>query len=214
MPKAFVDNDVVLKLCRIGHLDDLSGCLGHTEADLAVLGSLRFVVGPRIGADDPGRATFDTFLERVEEAEPTDAEIRLAARMEEAAQHAGHAVDGGESLLFAMAAGRTARVATSDKRAVEGLAAILAEVPDCGSLRGAVVTLEWLASALVLRHGVGSIRAAVCAAPGIDRTLCACFQCQRASCTADDVRAALGSYQRDLARRADGLVGTDLAAAP
>jgi hypothetical protein len=211
LPEAFIDNDVVLKLCRIGHLADLARCLGKAEASLAVLGSLRFVLGSQIGPHDPDRAALESFLSSVEEAEPSEREIMLAAQLEEAAQRAGHAIDGGESLLFAMAARQAARVATGDKRAILGLAALAADLPDCRLLVGAVVTLEWLASALVELHGIEVVRASVCAKPSVDRTLCVCFQCQQHVCTAAEVRAALFSYQNDLASRTNGFVTSDLA---
>jgi predicted nucleic acid-binding protein len=213
LPDALIDNDVVLKFCRIGHLADLAGCLGRTEASLAVLGSLRFVLGSLVGPQDPDRPALDSFLMSVEEAEPSEHEIRLAAQIEEAAQRAGHAVDAGESLLFAMGASQSIRVATGDKRAILGLAALVADLPDCRFLLGSVVTLEWLASALLVSRGLEVVRASICSQPSVDRTLCACFQCKQVSCTAADVRAALLSYQSDLAGRTNGLVTADLAPA-
>lgn len=213
MPDTLVDNDIVLKLCRFGHLNDLAACLGHDAGGLAVLGSLRFKIGGMLTKDAIARTAFEAFLPQVEEAEPSEAEVLLAAQMEEAALQAGHAVNGGESLLFAMAVTRAARVATGDKRAVEGLAAISDAVPACRALVGAVVTLEWVASALVARRGLTCVRAAVCAKPQVDRALCACFQCHRDACTVDDVHAALSSYQGDLARRTAGFVGAALSPA-
>ena len=213
MPDTFVDNDVVLKLCRFGRLPDLAVCLECEGADLRVLGSLRYKIGQIVSSDAGMIAALIDFLDEVSEAEPSNADILLAARMEEAAQRAGHAVDEGESLLFAMAIASSAQVATGDKRAVEGLAAIASDVPACTALSGAILTMEWLASALVLRHGVDTIRAVVCASPGVDRALYACFQCSRDVCTSEEVRAALTSYQCDLARRTNGFVNGALPAA-
>ena len=155
-------------------------------------------------------AALTAFLGEVSEAEPSDADILLAAQMEEVAQRMGHAIDDGESLLFAMAITQAARVATGDKRAVQGLAAIAGDMPVCTALSGTIVTMEWLASMLVLRHGVDTIRDTVCAAPEVDRALRVCFQCSRDACTSDDVYAALASYQGDLARQTKGFVTVDL----
>lgn len=206
MPETFVDNDVVLKLCQFGCLADLVRCLCGNGSNIFVLGSLRFKIGPMVASDVGRRKTLDTFLGEVSEAEPTDADILLAAQMEEIAQRVGHAVDEGESLLFAMAIARAAWVATGDKRAVEGLAAIAGDMPICTTLAGQILTMEWLANALILHRGVNEIRQVVCAAPKVDRALGICFQCTRDRCTYEDVHTALTSYQSNLARRTGGFV--------
>ena len=210
LPDTFVDNDVVLKLCRFGRLADLAGCLEQRGSDLRVLGSLRFKIWPMVASDAGMNAALTAFLGEVSEVEPSDADILLAAQIEEAAQRMGHAVDDGESILFAMAIAQAAQVATGDKRAVQGLAAIAGDVPACMALSGTILTMEWLASTLVLRHGVDTIRDAVCATPKVDRAMEICFQCSRDSCTSDDICAALASYQRDLARQTKGFVTADL----
>ncbi len=212
LPETFVDNDIVLKLLRIGYLDDLATCLGHGDAEMAVLETLRFKIGGMLAGEPDALTVFIEFIARVAEPQPTDAEVLLAARMEEAALLAGHAVDGGESVLFAMAASRGARVATGDKRAVIGLASLAEIEMACKALAGTVLTLEWLTCALLEWHGVDAVRDAVCAANEIDRTLGICFACHREECPVDDIRAALSSYQRDLSNRTNGFVSPALPA--
>lgn len=213
LPDTLVDNDIVFKLCQINYLHDLAGCLGSADTPLWILGSLRFVLGPLIvqHADEHMQALFQTFLTSAESLEPSDAEIALAAQLAEAAMRTGHAVDGGESLLFAVALTRSARIATGDKRAVRGFAAIAGDEPGYDALKGSIVTLEWIVSALVARHGHEGVRAAVCAVPGADCTLSICFRCQGDVCNQADVTDALGSYQRSLSRETAGFVVPTLA---
>lgn len=213
MPDTLVDNDIVLKLCQINHIHHLADCLGGVDNTLYILGSLRFVLGPLIAqqADKGVQASFQDFLASVEPLEPSDAEASLAARLAEAAMRSGHAVDGGESLLFAVALTRFARIATGDKRAVKGLAAIASDEPGYNALKGSIVTLEWIISALVARYGFEGVRAAVCAVPSVDCTLSICFRCQGNICTQSDVTDALGSYQRSLSQETAGFVVPTLA---
>lgn len=213
MPSTLVDNDIVLKLCQINHLHDLAECLGNNEDPLLILGSLRFVLGPLIAGynDEVMQTLFNNFLLSAEPIEPSDDEVTLAAQLAEAAMQTDHAVDGGESLLFAVALNRSARIATGDKRAVRGLAAIAINEPGCDALRGSVVTLEWIVSALVARRGHENVRAAICAMPRADRTLSICFRCQGNVCTQEDVTDALGSYQRSLSVETAGFVVPTLA---
>ena len=210
MPETFVDNDIVFKLLRIGYLDDLAMCLGHDEAQVAVLETLRFKLAVMLKGDAPARDALNAFLARIAIPEPSDAEVLLAARLEESALKRGYAVDGGESILFAMAASQGSRIATGDKRAIAGLAAIAEEETACQALFGAFFTLEWLACALIGLRGAEPIRNAVCAHPQVDRTLHACFECYRNVCSSADIQAALSSYQRDLAEKTNGFVSPKL----
>lgn len=213
LPDTLVDNDIVLKLCQINYLNDFARCLGNIDAPIQILGSLRFVLNPLIAsqANDVMRTSFDRFLTDAEVLEPSDAEVILAAQLAEAASRTGHAVDGGESLLFAVALTRSAKLATGDKRAVKGFAAIADEEPNYDALKGSIVTLEYIVSALVERHGSEIVRAAICAVPDADRTLSICFRCQGNTCTKADVIDALGSYQRNLSQETAGFVTPMLA---
>lgn len=199
-------------MCMINHLDDLASCLDST-APLWILGSLRFVLRPIVEqqSSERMRKSFDSFLAGSEELEPSDEEIGLATQLAEAAMRAGHAVDGGESLLFSVALTRSARIATGDKRAVKGLSAIVGDVPRCNGLKGAIVTLEWIISALVVRHGHEVVRISICSTPRSDKTLSICFRCHGEVCTQSDVTDALASYQRSLSQETGGFVKSTLA---
>jgi hypothetical protein len=213
LPSTFVDNDVIWKACQFRLLVDLPQALGIAGEEMTVLGSLRYVIGPKVEASevDETRQTFQEFLEAAEEIEPDEAELKFAAHIEEAALRMSVAIDGGESLLVAVALNRGARhFVSGDKRAIKGLSILATNDAKLRELAGYIVTLEQVAFSIAQLKGCDAVRSAVCALPKVDRALAACFMCHQPECSIEGVRDALSSYQRQLSKDTNGFVKDDL----
>lgn len=208
---AVVDNDIVIKGACYALLGELLAGFGG-GASLGVLGAARYVVRDRLsrhqGLRDRVRAeaSWAAFLSAVHELEPTDAEVELATLIEEAAGKAGVSVDVGESQLCAIAISRdTPRVITGDKRAIQGIEAILGVVDQLAELSGRVGCLEQVVAAVAERIGGPAVRALVCAEPDIDRAVSICLHCLRED-AGDFDRDGLDSYVRHLRSLAPTLI--------
>jgi len=209
----FVDNDVIWKACQLRLLVDLPVALGNPIEAITVLGSLRYVIGPRVEASGVGefQCAFQKFVDSAKEIEPDETEIRFAALIEEAALRKSVAIDGGESLLVAVALNRgTRHFVSGDKRAIKGLSVLAMTDAKLRELAGHILTFEQVAFKLAQQNGCDVVRAAICASPDTDKTLTSCFMCHQSECGIEDVRDALGSYQRQLSKDTDGYVSDDL----
>lgn len=204
------DNDILIK-CSCYRL--LQKLLDQLPADRTTgfLGAARFVVPHHLKSldtvldQDNALEEFEAFSQRSTWLEPTEGEISLATRIEDAAQGAGLEVDTGESQLCAIAIRRgTSVVLTGDKRAVEGLEIVAPSVPHMGALRGTIGSLEQLVLTLTSSLGIEETRRRVCAEPYIDKTLQISFSCS--SETPATSMQGLISHIRHLQARAPSML--------
>jgi hypothetical protein len=200
-----LDNDVMLKAACYGLAEHLWPEDGETG--LAVLGTARFVVPVYIEraklAQGPKQALADVeaLLDRALRLEPNDQEVALAVEFEEAASLAGLALDGGESMLCAIALLRgPAFLHTGDKRAIKALEALLDSLATLAGLAGAVRCLEQLVlGAVAAAECFEEVAGAICAEPSVDKTLSICFSCFSESHAGHEAaRSALENYIAEL----------------
>ena len=217
LPSTFLDSDIIWKACQFSLLVDLPLALGIAGEEMAVLGSLRYVIGPKVEASgvDIIRQAYQEFLGTAVEIEPNEAELKFAAHIEEAALRMSVAIDGGESLLVAVALSRGIRhFVTGDKRAIKGLSILATDDVKLREIAGYIVTLEQVVFSIAQLKGCDAVRSAVCALPKVDKALTSCFMCHQPECSIEDVRDALGSYQRKLSKDTNGYVTDNLLFAP
>ena len=212
--EAIVDNDVLIKAACYTLLVDLSETV-TARGTVAVLGAARFVVGSRLNRHPDLRnrteavAHWAAFRLTAEELEPTDHELSLSTSIEEAAMKEGVAVDSGESLLCAIAIGRSVpRLLTGDKRAIQAAEALLARIPPLTQLANRFVCLEQAMAAVSTRIGGNAVRSKICAEPDIDKALSICFECTRTTVASDFYPFGLHSYIEHLRTSAKRLLST------
>lgn len=208
MTGTLVDNDILIKGACYRVLDGIAALFG--AEDVGVLGQARFVVASRLVRDhrirdsDGAASHWEWFLDHVEELEPSEDEVTLAAQIEEVAARAGLQFDGGESLLTAVCIlRRSTRLITGDKRAIESAEAMLPDVPALGHLEQRVLSLEQLLLLLSEELVQEQLRSKVCAEPSIDRAATACFACSSSGPFHPD---GLKSYIADLRERASTIL--------
>ena len=212
--RAIVDNDILVKGSCYGLLEELLVSTGGAGS-IGVLGSARFVVrdvlsrDERISDSEMARAYWDAFLPQCDELEPSPEEVDMATEFQEEATTQGVALDGGESLLCAIAIVRpVSALITGDKRAIEAIQGLLRVVSVLATLAGRVICLEQIVGALVARLGPAIVRAAICAEPRADLALSLVFQCARGEKGALDP-AGLPSYVEDIRSRAPQVLAAD-----
>jgi hypothetical protein len=205
-----VDNDVLVKSACYGLLCDLGTSIAGAPSSCGVLGAARFVVPKAIDRQHLQRETvlartaFQEFLEQSEVVEPAPAEQELAAELEAAAQALALNLDAGESQLVAILVTRAVpRLLTGDKRAIVAMEQLLDTMPPLQPLIGRVHSLEQAVRRLMKSAGIDTVRSAVCAEPGIDKTLSICFSCSSTDASPASIAAGLESYIADLRAAAE-----------
>lgn len=212
MPEVAVDNDVLIKLAAYQLLADGLEALGGAPA-VGVLGAAKFVVpsaitrsGDRIADKDGAVAAWLAIVDIVEDLEPDEDEVAIAALIELHASRQGLPLDAGESQLFAMTIGRRIkRIVTGDKRAIAAGEHLRPDVPVIAQLDGRVVCLEQVVERLVELMGSQPVRSAICRESRTDRALTISMSC--ASGAAFDVDGLL-SYIADIRKDAPSLLGS------
>lgn len=208
-----VDNDIILKACRFALAPDLVALLAP-RGRAAILGSATFVLRSRLArkkdvADQSSAtAALDALLLTMPAVEPADGEVMLAAQFEELAQTLGLALDGGESLLFAILILRPAALmVTGDKRAIAAAEIVhLRLLTAAGPAAGKVACLEQVMATLLKALGPDALRKRVCADPEADKTLAICFGCASASFSGANAEEGLRSYVGAVRRSAPTLL--------
>ncbi|WP_020076392.1 hypothetical protein [Cryocola sp. 340MFSha3.1] len=204
-----IDNDVLIKTSQYGRATDLIhlACEDPCSNSTGVLGSAPFVCVARIKkliAMGTARAEaiddLKELLSRAELLEPDDHEIALAAEIEEVALANDLAIDGGESLLLAVACLRGSSVLTGDKRAIGGVEDAMDHLPALAAIKFRTACLEQAIATLAARHGVLVIRANVCDSPDADVALTNAFECRRPSVPDDYAPDGLHSYIEEVRR--------------
>jgi len=170
----------------------------------AALGQAKFVIGKRIerqakrGAANAPQALerFTSVLADLALVEPTEQETAFAARLENAAQQAGLALDSGESLLCSIVVHRNLhRLATGDKRAICAMETLAQTHGEVARAAGRVLCLEQLfVRLLAAATDPGAVRRAVCGEHHVDRALTSCFSCASPEIGSDQWAEGLSSY--------------------
>ncbi len=202
-----MDNDVILKMCCYGLVDEVTALFGAEGRTIHALGVARYVLGRAITkrkniTDREGAAArLVSLLGRAQHIEPSAEEVALAAEFEAAAQSFEVELDGGESQLLAVLIMRSAALLlTGDKRAIRAIEPVVREAEHQKRVAGRIVCLEQLAAALIGRHGAEAIRGRVCGEAAVDKSLAICFSCSSSGCEAPSILEGLASYVRDLRR--------------
>lgn len=184
MIEAAIDNDVLIKGAAFDLLADIVACATPATQQSAVLGTAPFVCAraiqrkPIAGNKSAVQTRLTAFLANVEKLEPTDEETALAAEFEEIALGLSVPLDGGESLLAAVAIKRDLKVIlTGDKRAIGALAKVLAGSPHAPALAGRLMCLEQAIFLLSQASSCVGIRGNICAESKMDAAIAICFSC-------------------------------------
>lgn len=207
---AVIDNDVLFKGAGYGVLGEFVAALAAQSNQVGVLGNGRFVVGKklaRLGLLDAHSALM-SLLDEIEELEPTDEEVELAAQIELYAQTLHVQVDSGESQLAAMTVIRAITLlVTGDKRAIEGIAAIGTVCPELAAIAGRILCLEQLVlRTLSASSDPGELRSKICRYERLDQALALCFSCKSTRIEPESWTEGLKSYVEYLRVRAPTLL--------
>jgi hypothetical protein len=214
MPEgALLDTDVLLKVSAFRLADDLIEIL-RPIGQPGALGLAHLIAPKQLVrlrkrlADIEGAATeLSKLLANIARIEPTQAEIELAAELEEAALADGHPLDRGEAQLVAALVTRgLPLLLTGDKRAIACLELVLARIGRAGACAGRVACIEQLMSAVVARLGAAAVRLRICAEHALDTSLRLCFSCAQATFNAQSACEGLRSYIDDARRNANGVL--------
>lgn len=214
MSPTAVDNDVLIKTSCYAFDEELLTLYG---TGIGVLDSAKYVVGDRllkaIGINDAEQARlhWSRILRQVEELCPSEDEVGLATAMEDFALRNRLQLDGGESLLFAIAIHRGLnRIVTGDKRAIQSLEVVLHESGlEVGVLQNRLVCFEQLLVVFLEYVGADEARRRVCSEPDVDKTASICFSCTAGASSNFDTAGGLDSYIRALRAAAPLLLSVD-----
>ena len=200
-----LDNDVLIKCSCYALLTKIQR---SSDAPDGILGAAPYVVrhhlakSGRVQDREGARQRFEKYLETAAILEPTDAEAKLSADIEEAATKLGAQLDTGESQLCAIAILRGSyMLLTGDKRAIQGAEQIHRTVRSFTKLRGRLVCLEQAIAGIATRVGPDEVRILICAEPAIDKSLAICFSCASNTAIGFDL-TGLASYVSDMRKHA------------
>lgn len=217
MLNSVVDNDIVEKLCRWNSSGAIADCLEIEMSRVGFLGSLRFVIGKKLDGSGNLEASEDlkAFLRAASELVPSEAELALAATLQEVSLPKGLTLDEGESILFSAAVLRALdSVLTGDKRAICCCALVAKSVAKTGALKGRLISLEQILGTLIEFLGQDEVRKRVCSDRTADKTAAICFSCGAENLVEGSATQALKSYQSDLASKSDGFSSDTLCCCP
>ena len=213
--RAVVDNDILSKGASYGLLPHLVTCEVGDGEPVGILGAARFVVAKKISKArlrkgvEAAVAQFTEFIAGAEALEPTESEQQLAAQLELSAQRHSLNFHSGESQLCAIVLTREVPLLlTGDKQAIAAMEQLIDGERALLRLRGRLRCMEQLVCALLGRSEPGSVRAAICDEPDVDKSLSTCFSCTAAEVSNESIIAGLESYIGDVRRRAERLFGT------
>lgn len=201
---ALIDNDILMKVACFGLVEQLLVSPPLCSEQVGVLGSAKFVLRKAIetkfsSAAAPAIQALESFVDSVEQIEPSEDEQTIASEIEAAAQVQAVFLDSGESQLCAVMISRALeRLYTGDKRAIVAIAALVAIDSRLSLLLGKVECLEQLVVKSLSEESFDQICVSICSEPEVDKALAICFSCRRGSPTLEAVLQGLESYIRDL----------------
>jgi hypothetical protein len=213
MPIAAIDNDILFKGLCYGLLRDFIAVIPSSIERVGILGAARFVITAKLRRARPSRDLGDllrcleSFFGKAMILEPTNAEAKMAAEIEFAAQERNVGLDVGESQLCAIAISRNIPwIVTGDKRAVRALGVLVSQLPVLSNLIGRFICLEQLALALLVAGDAVRVRERVCGDVEVDRSLAICFSCLDCSARPEGWAEGLRSYIEDLRKSAANML--------
>lgn len=174
-----IDNDIVIKLSRIGTYEDALKALKLRPKQVGSLGvMLRYMgrasetsrmrlAGSKSGADRLAKA-----LRSITEIEPEVAEKSLAATLMKIILLNGYDMDEGEVALLAVALLRgSVDMASGDKRSLRSLPHLARHEPSVTNLKGKLICFEQIVKLLCKLNGMPRVRLAVTTDRAADKTL-------------------------------------------
>lgn len=209
-----VDNDIVLKTCCYGAVDELMGCFEAVGRKAHILGVARFVLAQAIVKRksivnrEQASHELQRLLGSVSEIEPTSEELALAAQFESEAQKSPELeFHIGESQLLAILILRAAHLlATGDKRAIRAMEVVVNLVGQNENVAKRIACFEQVVMSIIGQHGAEALHARICSEPTVDIAMSICFRCASGDCTTEATTSALTSYIRDMRRQAPNLL--------
>ena len=209
MCEVLVDADVLIKLAGYSLLAAIvhPGCATGCRGKPALLAASRYVALSHLRkkAANAGRAIsrLESYCGQAVLLEPSQAELRLAADLEEAAAMADVDLDVGESQLCAIALQRgLSALLTGDKRAIVAAESLLADRPVLEGLSSRLACLEQAMVLATRRLGPFTVRDLVLAERRMDKAIDICFQVTNPDPPDDFWPNGLLSYIRDLRKNA------------
>ena len=212
-----IDNDVVLKTCCYGVVDEVLGCLTGLNRTVHVLGAIQYVLTNAITRKKAiidkrtAAACLTQFLGMVELLEPNGDELLLAAEFEAEASTQDLEFDAGESQLLAIMINRSASLLlTGDKRAIRAIEPVVHALGFIQQAMQRVACFEQLVMSIVVRHGVELVHQRICDEATVDKSLAICFACNSGKCNPESILEGLSSYINSIRRDApQSLVTSD-----
>lgn len=199
------DNDVLIKLARLGLLGNVYTLLG--DRAVGVLPTAKWVCRNYIPGHGRAPRELAAFLGQAVALEPSQSELQLSMTIADAAATGNLPIHGGEAILLAIAARRDIpRLVTGDKRAVIAAEQLRDDLDVIGTLDGRLVALEQLGLALQAAVGDAVLYQKVCADTTVDKSLAVCFGCAVGNRDPASHTHALHSYVNDLRRNAPRLL--------
>jgi hypothetical protein len=208
--RVLLDNDVVLKMASYRLGSELIIATTDDEVPPSILVVATHVVRSLIDRSkkllDKGaaKAELEAILDKVQQLEPTQEEIVLAADFEQAADELALEFDGGESLLFAILLKRKARrIVTGDKRAIRALEQI-----STADGHGCIACFEQLIATIAASAGHSGLRTNICAEPDTDKAMTVCFSCGQATAKPSNIDDGLSSYINSIRQTAPNVLAS------
>lgn len=197
---AALDTDVLLKISAYRMADELISVL-RPHGPPGALGLTHIIAGKQLarkrGVRDQAVAAteLESLLARLEQLEPDEEEIALAADLAAKAQALSLPLDAGEAQLTAIAAMRgLPMMITGDKRALEALSTMLTAEADRSGLLGRLVCFEQVIATIAEVAGEEASRDRICAEPDVDGAMRMACSCGRAGWDTAQLHEACSSY--------------------
>lgn len=174
-----VDNDVVIKLARMGCFAEGIAAIGRSPGEVGSIKVMLRFMGiidgdrrRRLCANEQEADRLQAALTTLTAVEMSAAESATAAALMAAALEAGLDFDEGEAMLLAVAISRNElEVATGDKRALRALPELEAAAPSIAVVRRRLICLEQIFVFLTKKHGVRYVNRAVASCPRADEAI-------------------------------------------
>lgn len=179
-----VDNDVVVKLARLGCFVEGMAALGRKPNECGSIFAMLRYMGimdasrrARLCPTESEQERLQTALNSMVVVELTDAEVSLAAHFMAHALSVELDLDEGEVMLLAVAMSRDGLdIATGDKRALRALAPLARADAAVMKMQGRFYCLEEIFVRLARTHGQNFVRQAIARSPKADTTISAVFE--------------------------------------
>lgn len=209
MVTSLMDNDVLHKTTSYGLLQSIVDETVEIHEKYGVLGAAKHVVRRKLKKCPPSRGyeraieEFNNTFSYIQEIEPTNSEVELAACLEYEAQRLNLELDAGESLLCAVFLSRELNhILTGDKRAIKAVEELITAGKISEKIASKLICLEQAFQWLLQKHGAEYIRTAVCSERNVDRAISNCFSCSSPEIPSESIGLGLESYIQSIRQAA------------